>query len=75
MDKTEKDVLDAAAALAESVVAARAAGYRVSFQSSGGDPTVVVDGGPEPAAVVAEVEKSVPATFGTRKPAPESSNI
>lgn len=66
MEKIENDVLDAAAALAASIVTARSAGYRVSFQSIGGDPTVVVDGGPEPAPV--QVAKPAPATFGTRKP-------
>jgi hypothetical protein len=69
MEKPEKDVLEASAILAEAVIAARAAGYRVTFQSSGGDPVPVLDGGPEPVQEVKPepVPAPIPTTFGTRK--------
>lgn len=64
MSNAENAVRVAQAALQAAIINARAEGYRVTWQVSGGEHSVVINGGPEPVKA-APVEKPEPiATFG-----------
>ena len=77
MSNAENAVRVAQAGLQAAIINARAEGYRVTWQINGGEHSVIVSGGPEPAKVapVAEKKPEPIATFGGGRmfstPAPE----